>query len=162
MNSARRGVGKAVTSGSTLICSWRNLFIANPGAKIRSFTPIAWLRTDSASLTLEGLWTTPLPPLSMSAGTDSSRVVRCRLVVQQFVRPALQHAAVEVRRQPPTPSVHYQPQVQAPMPLPHPERLAQHHDRSGYAHPPDEEYAPLGHRLPLRRHHEAHRQLLEP
>jgi hypothetical protein len=29
----------------------------------------------------------------MSAGTDSSRVVRCRSVVQQFVGPALQHAA---------------------------------------------------------------------
>ena len=30
----------------------------------------------------------------MSAGTDSSRVVRCRLVVEQLVRPALQHTAV--------------------------------------------------------------------
>src|SRR5512144_2312332 len=48
------------------------------------------------------------------------------------------------------------------MPLPHPERLAQHRDCPGYAHPPEERHAPLGYGLPLRRHHEARRQLLQP
>jgi hypothetical protein len=47
------------------------------------------------------------------------------------------------------------PQVQASVPLPHPERLAQHPDRPGPTSPPEEGHAPLGQRQPLRRHHEA-------
>jgi catechol 2,3-dioxygenase-like lactoylglutathione lyase family enzyme len=54
----------------------------------------AYLRTDSASFRLEGVSAATALPPSVSAGTDSGRVVRCRLVVQQLVRPALQHAAV--------------------------------------------------------------------
>src|SRR5947209_19860049 len=48
------------------------------------------------------------------------------------------------------------------MPLPYPERLAQHRDRPGYTYPPDERHTPLGQRQPLRRHLEARRQFLQP
>src|SRR5271165_2101971 len=48
------------------------------------------------------------------------------------------------------------------MPLPYPERLAQHHDRPGHAHPPDEGHAPRGQRQPPGRHHEPRGQLLQP
>src|SRR5262245_63250113 len=97
----------------------------------------------------------------MSRGTASSRAVRCRLVVQQLVRPVLQHAAVEVRRQPPAPGVHYQPQVQPPMPLAHPERLAEQGDRPGHTHPPDEGNPPRRKRQPARRRSEEHTSELQ-
>ena len=48
------------------------------------------------------------------------------------------------------------------MPLPHPERLAQHRDRPGHTHPPDEGHPPRGQRLPPRRHHETRGQLPQP
>src|SRR5262245_7571245 len=97
----------------------------------------------------------------MSAGTASSRGFRCRSLVQQFVGPAFQDAAVEVRGQLPTLSVHHQPQVQAPMALPHAEGLAQQRDRPSHAYPPDEGHAPRRQRLPLRRHHEVPRQFAQ-
>ena len=48
------------------------------------------------------------------------------------------------------------------MPLPHPVRLAEHAHRPGRAHPPDEGHAARRQLLPLRRHHEARRQLPQP
>jgi predicted nucleic acid-binding protein len=62
-----------------------------------------YVRTDNASLTPEGVSSATASPCRLSAGTDSSRVVRCWLVVQQLVGPALEQAAVQVRGQPPAP-----------------------------------------------------------
>src|SRR5436309_15832826 len=100
------------------------------------------VRTDSTALS------------RMTTATASSRVLSCRLVVQQLVRPALQYAPVEVRRQMPTPGVHHQPQVQPPMALAPTKRLAQHADHASHTPPADERYAPGRERLPVRRHDE--------
>ena len=77
-------------------------------------------------------------------------------------RATLQHSPVQVRRQPPTPGVYHQPQVQAPMPLPHPVRLAEHGHRPCRTHPPDEGHASYRQLLSPRRHHEARGQLPQP
>ena len=66
----------------------------------------------------------------------------CQLIVQQLVGPALQDAPVQVRRQCPTPGVHDRAEVEAPTLLSPAKRLAQHRDRPGHAHPPDEGHAP--------------------
>src|SRR5512135_2785998 len=98
----------------------------------------------------------------MAAGTASGRVVRCRLFVQELVGPALQHSPIQVRRQRPAPGGDHQPQVQPPMPLPHPVRLAEHAHCPGRAHPPDEGHATRRQLLPYRRHDEARGQLPQP
>src|SRR5262245_2346468 len=94
----------------------------------------------------------------MSARTASSRGFRCQLLVQQFVGPALQDAAVEVRCQLPTLGVRHQTQVQTPLSLPHSNARAQPRDCPSHAYPPADGDALRRQRLPLRRHHEAPRQ----
>src|SRR3954469_20397074 len=98
----------------------------------------------------------------MSVGTASGRVVRCRLLVQELVGPSLQDAAVQVRRQCPTPGVHVQAQVEAPMLLPHTKCLAEHRDRPGHTHPPDEGHVPRCQWQPPRRRYKALGHLLKP
>jgi hypothetical protein len=98
----------------------------------------------------------------MSAGTAGGRVIRWRLVVHQFVGPAHRHSPVQVRRQPPTAGIHDQPQVQPRCLFPTrydwlrtvtvPAGLT----RLMKVTPPRRE------RLPIRRHHEARRQPLQP
>ncbi len=42
----------------------------------------SYVRTDNASLSSEGVSTDNASPPKLSAGTDSGRLVKCRLVVQ--------------------------------------------------------------------------------
>src|SRR5262249_9703021 len=53
-----------------------------------------YLRTDSASLSSEGVSSATSPLRCMSGGTASGRVFRCRFLFHQLIRPALRHAAV--------------------------------------------------------------------
>ena len=81
-----------------------------------------------------------------------SRSVTCRA--------SASNAPVQVGCRLSAPGIYHAPQVQTPMPLAHPKRLAQDAHRPGDTHPPDERYAPRRHRQPSSRHHEACRQLL--
>ena len=119
------------------------------------------LRSDSISLTPKGLLSATASLPRTLAGTASSRVISCRLVIQQLVRPALQDTPVQVCRELPTPGIDHQPQVQAPMPLPHPQRLAEHRNCPGHTHPPEERHPPRRQWQPTRRHHKGRRQLLQ-
>src|SRR5262245_55577117 len=75
------------------MCRWWGVLIGF-GMRGCERSTISEVRTDNGSLSPEGVFSATGSPPQGSAGTDSGRVVRCRLIVQELVRPTLQDTPV--------------------------------------------------------------------